>query len=45
MSFSAGLLLLTTGFFLGTTLTLLKIIKPQQEAEERVRRNTEEKSK
>ncbi len=31
MSLAAGLLLLTTGFFLGTTLTLLKIIKPQQD--------------
>jgi hypothetical protein len=28
MAIGAGLLLLTTGFFLGTTLTLLKIIKP-----------------
>ncbi len=31
MTFMASILLLTTGFFLGTTLTLLKIIKPQRD--------------
>jgi hypothetical protein len=34
MSFSAGILLLTTGFFLGTTLTLLKIVRPQSDERE-----------
>ncbi len=37
MSFSSGLLLLTTGFLMGITLTLLNVIKPQSEIETRDR--------
>ncbi len=39
MSFSSGLLLLTTGFLMGVTLTLLNVIKPQNEMEVRERRD------
>ncbi len=35
MSFSSGLLLLTTGFLMGITLTLLNVIKPQIDGQDR----------
>ncbi len=35
MTFSSGLLLLTTGFLMGITLTLLNVIKPQINVQDR----------